>query len=89
MRTSYYPPMPISSDPLLADIDLNPQAMGRVIGELAVHRESFSRIWSGSPEALECILDALITVGVENRPHAFECQVFNLPRQSSHDLSIQ
>lgn len=40
---------------------------GRVVGELAVHRESRSRVWTGSPEALECILHAL-TGGMKERP---------------------
>lgn len=35
-------------------------SMGSLVGELAIHRESLSRAWSGSPEALECILNALI-----------------------------
>jgi hypothetical protein len=82
-------PMPIASDPSLTDADLGPEAMGRVIGELTVHRESFSRVWSGSPAALEYILDALITIGAENRPHALECRLYNLPHGSSHGLSLQ
>jgi hypothetical protein len=53
-----------NSDPTLADVDLGPDSVGRLVGEWAVHRESFSRVWSGSPAALECILDALITIGV-------------------------
>jgi hypothetical protein len=86
---SHYPPMPIGSDPSLTDMDLGPDAVGRVVGELAVHRESFSRVWSGSPAALEYILDALITIGAENRPHALECQLFNLRNESSQGLSLQ
>jgi hypothetical protein len=35
-------------------------SMGRLVGELAIHRENLSSVWSGSPEALECILSALI-----------------------------
>jgi hypothetical protein len=34
--------------------------MGKVVGELAVQRTALSREWTGSPEARECILDALI-----------------------------
>ncbi len=84
-----HPPLPIGSDPTLADFDLGPHAVGRLIGELAVHRESFSRVWSGSPAALECILDALITIGDENKPHSLEFQLFDLPTESSHGLSLQ
>ncbi len=35
-------------------------SMGKVVGELAVQRESLSQVWTGSPEARECILNALI-----------------------------
>jgi hypothetical protein len=86
---SHYAPMAISSDPSLTDIDLGPEAVGRLVGELAVHRESFSRVWSGSPAALEYILDALIAIGAENRSHALECQLYDLPHESSHGLSLQ
>ena len=82
-------PMPIGSDPSAAGIDLGPNAVGRLIGELAVHRESFSRVWSGSAAALESILDALITIGAENKPHTLECQLFNPTPESSHGLSLQ
>ncbi len=42
---------------------------GKVVGELAVHRESLSRAWTGSPEALECIVNALIG-GLKTPPRA-------------------
>jgi hypothetical protein len=85
---AHHPPLPIGSDPTRADFDLGPHAVGRLVGELAVHRESFSRVWSGSPAALESILDALITIGAENRPHALEFQLFD-PPESSPGLSLQ
>jgi hypothetical protein len=83
------PPLPIGSDPRLTDIDLGPDAVGRLVGELSVHRESFSRVWSGSPAALEYILDALITIGAENKSHALECQLFDPPPKSLDGLSLQ
>ncbi|MGB0045240.1 MAG: hypothetical protein WBP91_18845 [Terriglobales bacterium] len=43
-----YPAMPMGSDPNLADLDLGSHGVGRLVGELAIHRESFSRVWSGS-----------------------------------------
>ncbi|MGB6385115.1 MAG: hypothetical protein WBE52_01765 [Terriglobales bacterium] len=83
------PPLPIGSDPRLTDVDLGPDAVGRLVGELSVHRESFSRVWTGSPAALEYILDALITIGAENKPHALECQLFDPPPESLYGLSLQ
>jgi hypothetical protein len=85
---AFTPPLPIGSDPNLTDLDLGPLAVGRLLGELAVHRESFSRVWSGSPQSLECILDALIAIGAENKPHAPEFQLFD-PALSTHDTSLQ
>jgi len=85
---SHYPPLPIGSDPSLADFDLGPHSVGRLVGELAVHRESFSRVWSGSAANLESILDALLTVGAENRPHTLEFRLSGQP-ESSHRLALQ
>jgi hypothetical protein len=62
--------------------------VGPLVGEPSVHRESFSRVWSGSPEALESILDALLPPGAENKPQAQEFQLFDRPG-SSHRLSLQ
>jgi hypothetical protein len=83
-----FSPTAMASNLPLNDIDLGPDAIERLVGELAVHRESFSRVWSGSPEALECILDALITIGAESKIHALEFQLFD-PAESSHGLSFQ
>lgn len=82
------PPIPIGSDPNATDVDLGPEALGQFVGELTVHRESFSRVWSGSPESMECILDALITVGAENKPQAMEFQLFH-PPVTPHEASFQ
>jgi hypothetical protein len=76
----------IGSDEAVGDDDFGPESVSRLVGELAVHRESFSRVWSGSPEALECILDALIAIGAENKPQALEFHLFD-PPESSHESS--
>jgi hypothetical protein len=72
---AHHPPLPFGSDPTLADFDFDPH---------------FSRGWSGSPAALECILDALVTSGGENEPHAIEFQspLFE-PSKPQHELSLQ
>ena len=82
------PPFTIDTEPAMGDADGGPDSVGRLVGELAVHRESFSRVWPGSPEALECILDALITIGAENKPHALEFRLSD-PPEFSHGLSLQ
>lgn len=54
-----------SDHELAAESDGVNQSVGKLVGELAVHRESLSRAWTGSAESLECILNALIS-GVGN-----------------------
>ena len=68
--------MPITSDPAQTELDLDPRYAGRLVGELSVHRESFSRVWTGSPEALECILEALIPAPSQKMERALEFALF-------------
>ncbi len=84
-----FSPMPIGSDPSLSDLDLGPESLGRVLGELTVHRESFSRVWSGSAAALEYILDAIITTEAEKTTRVLGSPLFDLRYESTHGLSLQ
>jgi len=84
----YDAPMPIGSDASLKDVDLSPDSAGRLLGELAVHRESFSRGWSGSATELESILDALIAK-TEPQPRDLGYQHFDLRPEPSHGISLQ
>jgi len=81
-------PLPTGGDATLTDVAFGPRSVGRLVGELAVHRESFSSVWSGSPAALQCILDALVNIGAENKPHALKFQLPD-PPESWHGLSLQ
>ena len=69
-------PLPITSDPAQRDADLDPRFAGRMVGELSVHRESFSRAWTGSPAALECILEALVPGPQERMMHTLALPLF-------------
>ena len=69
-------PMPITSDATQPELDLDPRSAGRLVGELSVHRESFSRAWTGSPEALECILESLIPPPNGKMTRALEFALF-------------
>lgn len=89
LAPAHYSPPPIGSDPRLVDFDLGPQTVAKFLGELTVHRESYSRVWSGSPAALECILEAIVAIGDANRPHKLECQIVSPPLESRHGLSLQ
>jgi hypothetical protein len=67
--------VPITSESQ-TQAELGPLSAGWLVGELAVHRETFSRVWTGSPETLECILNALIG-GVEPRTPAMNFSAFD------------
>jgi len=46
--------------------DFSPHAGSRVLGELAVHRESLRRLLVESPESLVPVLDALVSALYKN-----------------------
>ena len=60
---------------------------GKVVGELAIHRESLSRVWTGSPEALECILNALMG-GIEIRARATELPWLDHPTPNIPEYAL-
>lgn len=62
-------PWTVGVDAREAGADYVAVSLGEAVAELAVHRESLSRVWTGSPEALECILSALLG-GRESQPLA-------------------
>jgi len=45
-----------------------------LVGELAIHRESLSRAWSGSKQALDCILEALTASLTREIPQNFSLE---------------
>lgn len=52
--------LPVSLDTTRAGSNYLSFSVGRVLGELAVERDRLSPVWTGSAEAMECILDTLI-----------------------------
>jgi hypothetical protein len=78
--------VPITSESQ-AEADAGPPLVGRLVGELAVHRESLSRVWTGSPETLESILNALMS-GVEPRMPITNFSVFDVPPDYSRELAV-
>ncbi len=85
---SPYPPMPLGTDPSLRDIDLDCEPVGQLV-ELAVHRESFSRVWAGSAAELECILDAIISNETMSERPKIGCRLFDLRPEPSHGVCLQ
>ena len=69
------------------EVDQGLLSVGRLVGELTVHRESVSRVWTGSPETLECILNALIG-GAEPRPPAVTFSVFDVSSEHYRELAL-
>ncbi len=80
--------VPITSESQ-TEIELGPLSVGRLVGELAVHRESLSRVWTGSPETLECILNALVGgVDVEPRKPAANFSVFDASSDCYREFAL-
>ena len=57
------------------------RSIGKLLGELTVHRESLSRVWTGSPEALECILKAVVQESDRSPIPAFSSMESALPTE--------
>jgi len=87
-RSWHYPPMPIGSDPSLSDLDLGPDAMGRWSASwrfIASRFRGSGRISRGP---------GMHSGGTDHdrgrkQAHALECQLFTLPQQSPHGISLQ
>ncbi len=60
-------------------------AVGRLLGELAVHRHPLSRVWTGSAQTLECILSAL--TGREAKPRALDYSLASLHTDHPEELA--
>jgi hypothetical protein len=78
--------VPITSESR-TETELSALSVGRLLGELAVYRESFSRVWTGSPETLECILNALVS-GVEPRTPALNFSVFDVSSDRYREYAL-
>jgi len=70
-----------------AEGEVEPLSVGRLVGELAVHRESLSRVWTGSPETLECILNALIS-GIEPRTRSVNFSLFDVSSDYYREFAL-
>ncbi len=81
-------PVPIAGSPGRPDVELDPRSFGYLLGELSVHRETLSRGWTGSPGALECILDALIPVGTQSNARPPEYRLLDPSPKSSPGLAL-
>jgi hypothetical protein len=65
--------------------DAVPPENWQLLGEISVYRESFSREWTGSPEALDAMLEVLIPMNPEEpKTVAFQ----HLPRLQESSLGI-
>jgi len=82
-------PLPLTSDAGRVDPDLSPVAAGCLVGELSVFREAFARDWTGSPETLESIVDALVPHEDGDPGLAAGFRPLQQPFDASHGLSLQ
>lgn len=65
--------------------DAAPRENWQLLGEISVYRESFSREWSGSPEALEAMVEAMIP-GNGEKPQTLRFQ--HLPRMQESRFGL-
>jgi len=79
--------VPITSESQVS-AELGPLSVGRLVGELSVHREAFSRAWTGSRETLECILNALVG-SAEPTPPARNFSLFDVSSEYYHQLVLR
>lgn len=80
--------VPLTSESQV-NAELGPLSVGRFVGELSVHREALSRSWSGSPETLECILNALIgTVEPTLKPPVRNFSLFDVSSEYYRQLVL-
>ncbi|MGA9642734.1 MAG: hypothetical protein WBQ72_15165 [Terriglobales bacterium] len=79
------PAVPPQAEPAA---ERKPQYLGRLLGELSVFRESFSRVWLGSPETLECIVEALIPFAPHNEADGMDAELVSAAQQSTHQLTL-
>ncbi len=78
---------PIAGCASRGDLDLDHNSTSYLLGELSVHRETFSHGWTGSPAALECILDALIPSTAQSSNYAPKYPPYPPPK-SPHGLAL-
>lgn len=81
-------PIPIAGDYSREPPELGPKAAGHLIGDLSVFRDFFSRVWTGSPETLGAIVDALIPSEDDGDP-SLANKLQTLPHQPRWGLSLQ
>jgi hypothetical protein len=67
--------------------ELGSPAVSWLVGELAVHRDAFSRAWTGSPEAMACIMNALIGE-VEPKSPDTDFSVFDVSSDYYHEIAV-
>ena len=81
-------PVPIAGDPGCKGTLLRPEPAGMLLGELSVHRDTGSRVWTGSPAMLESILEALIPKKPELNNYALDLHLVSPPGGSAPGLAL-
>ena len=75
LQRANVPPNGALAEPV---VGVEPVAAGRLLGELAVHRNSHSQHWTGSTEAMECILTAITGREVKARAADYSLASFHM-----------
>ncbi len=62
-----------------------PRMAGRLLGELAVHRDPRSQRWTGSAQMFECIVSAI--TGRESKPRAADYSLASFPVEPTEEVA--
>lgn len=73
--------------PLIAEhsVGREPSSAGRLLGELAVHRNPLSQNWTGSAQTFECIVNAI--TGREAKPRAADYSLASFHAEATEELA--
>ena len=82
-------PPAIAGIPVRDDFQAAERVGGRLVAELAVYREPFSRDWTGTREILESIVDAIPRSEEEIESYEMEFRSPDLLHDTAHELALR
>jgi hypothetical protein len=82
-------PPAIAGIPDRDDFESGARVGGRMVAELAVCREPFSRGWTGTPEILDGIVNAIPGREEEIQSYAMKSQPTELLHETAHEMALR
>jgi len=79
--------VPVPEADKSSDFGPHRQDMGMFLGELTVHRHALTHVWTGSPQALECILNAVLG-GTTPRPRSRRMPLIDRSQEHRSEMAL-